>query len=155
MSPAAALEYVRSRRPRVLLAPSQWKVGKIVHLITRWNCILGPCILFQAAYLFDQGGFKVSELYHFSSFQAVQEYQQQRMASKVVYTSGDAVLITKADLEGYHSPCNDNSGKVLAVVPRMARTSPMMARLSCLFASLKVSGNCGPVMRQLTEARAC
>jgi atypical dual specificity phosphatase len=26
MTPAAALEYVRSRRPRVLLAPSQWKV---------------------------------------------------------------------------------------------------------------------------------
>ena len=27
MTPAAALEYVRSRRPRVLLAPSQWKVN--------------------------------------------------------------------------------------------------------------------------------
>lgn len=26
MTPAGALEYVRSRRPRVLLAPSQWKV---------------------------------------------------------------------------------------------------------------------------------
>ncbi|KAF5810893.1 putative phosphoric monoester hydrolase [Helianthus annuus] len=26
MTPIAALEYVRSRRPRVLLAPSQWKV---------------------------------------------------------------------------------------------------------------------------------
>lgn len=26
MTPSAALEYVRSRRPRVLLAPSQWKV---------------------------------------------------------------------------------------------------------------------------------
>ncbi|KAI3447065.1 hypothetical protein Pfo_003730 [Paulownia fortunei] len=111
MSPAAALEYVRSRRPRVLLAPSQWK--------------------------------------------AVKEYQQQRMASKAICTSGDAVLITKADLEGYHSPCNDDSGKELTVLPRMARTRPMMARLSCLFASLKVSGNCGPVMRLLTEARAC
>ncbi|KAL6585870.1 Phosphatidylglycerophosphate phosphatase ptpmt2 [Orobanche minor] len=106
MSPTAALEYVRSRRPRVLLAPSQWK--------------------------------------------AVQEYQQQRTTYKAVCTSGDVVLITKADLEGYHSPCND-----LAVVSRMRRTKPMMARLSCLFASLKVSGNCIPVMRQLTEARAC
>ncbi|PKI49097.1 hypothetical protein CRG98_030549 [Punica granatum] len=27
MTPAAGLEYVRSRRPRVLLAPSQWKVS--------------------------------------------------------------------------------------------------------------------------------
>ncbi|KAK4479110.1 hypothetical protein RD792_014621 [Penstemon davidsonii] len=65
MSPVAALEYVRSRRPRVHLAPSQWK--------------------------------------------AVQEYKQQRMASRLMCTSGDAVLITKADLEGYHSPCNDCS----------------------------------------------
>ncbi|KAL0337334.1 UNVERIFIED_CONTAM: putative dual specificity protein phosphatase DSP8 [Sesamum calycinum] len=111
MSPAAALEYVRSRRPRVLLAPSQWK--------------------------------------------AVQEYQQQRMASKGMSVSGDAVLITKADLEGYHSPCTDDSCKELTVVPRMMRRRPMMARLSCLFSSLKVSGNYGPVMRQLTEARAC
>lgn len=77
------------------------------------------------------------------------------MASRTVCTSGDAVLITKADLEGYDSPCSDNSGKELAVVTRRSSTSPMMARLSCLFASLRVSGNCGPVMRQLTEARAC
>ncbi|XP_047943774.1 phosphatidylglycerophosphate phosphatase PTPMT2-like [Salvia hispanica] len=111
MTPTAALEYVRSRRPRVLLAPIQWK--------------------------------------------AVLEYQQQCMASKTVCTSGDAVLITKADLEGYSSPCNDNSGKELAVVCRRPNTSPMMAKLSCLFASLRVSGNYGPVMRQLTEARAC
>ncbi|GKV06745.1 hypothetical protein SLEP1_g18593 [Rubroshorea leprosula] len=27
LRPAAALDYVRSRRPRVLLAPSQWKVS--------------------------------------------------------------------------------------------------------------------------------
>ncbi|KAL6496552.1 hypothetical protein OROGR_029810 [Orobanche gracilis] len=106
MSPTAALEYVRSRRPRVLLAQSQWK--------------------------------------------AVQEYQQQRTTYKAVCTSGDVVLITKADLEGYHSPCNN-----LAVVPRTRTKPPMMARLSCLFASLKVSGNCRPVMRQLTEAPSC
>ncbi|TMW90323.1 hypothetical protein EJD97_015894 [Solanum chilense] len=109
MTPAAALEYVRSRRPRVLLAPSQWK--------------------------------------------AVQGFKQQRMASSPL--SSDAVLITKADLEGYHSSSDDSRGKELALVPRIARTQPMIARLSCLFASLKVSGGYGPVTRQLTEARAC
>lgn len=109
MTPAAALEFVRSRRPRVLLAPSQWK--------------------------------------------AVQEFKQQRVASSPL--SSDAVLITKADLEGYHSSSDDSRGKELALVPRIARTQPMIARLSCLFASLKVSGGYGPVTRQLTEARAC
>ncbi|CAN4096293.1 unnamed protein product [Withania somnifera] len=109
MTPIAALEFVRSRRPRVLLAPSQWK--------------------------------------------AVQEFKQQRVASSPL--SSDAVLITKADLEGYHSSSDDSRGKELALVPRVARTQPMIARLSCLFALLKVSGGYGPVTRQLTEARAC
>lgn len=77
------------------------------------------------------------------------------MASKAIYSSGDAVIITKADLEGYHSPCNDSSSKELMVVPRTARARPMMAMLSCLFTSLNVSGNSGPIVRQLTEARAC
>ncbi|KAI8553685.1 hypothetical protein RHMOL_Rhmol05G0035800 [Rhododendron molle] len=119
MSPADALEYVRSRRPRVLLAPSQWKM------------------------VFDK--------------QAVQEYKQHRLASTPHSpSSGDAVLITKADLEGYRSSSDEDHKKELAIVPRMARSRPMIARLSCLlFASLRVSGGCGPVPRQLTEARAC
>lgn len=77
------------------------------------------------------------------------------MASKAICSSGDAVIITKADLEGYHSPCNDSSGKELMIVPRTTRTRPMMAMLSCLFTSLNVSGNSGPIVRQLTDARAC
>ncbi|KAA8534900.1 hypothetical protein F0562_029884 [Nyssa sinensis] len=111
MTPAAALEYVRSRRPRVLLAPSQWK--------------------------------------------AVQEFKHWRLATTALSTSGDAVLITKADLEGYHGTCDDNAGKELAIVPGVAKARPMIARLSCLFASLKVSGGFGPVARLMTEARAC
>lgn len=111
MTPAAALEYVRSRRPRVLLAPSQWK--------------------------------------------AVQEYKQHRLASTCQSPSADAVLITKADLEGYHSSCDTVVGKELAIINRVTRSRPMIAKLSCLFASLKVSGGYTPVTRQLTEARAC
>lgn len=34
MTPAAALEYVRSRRPRVLLAPSQWRVCNTDFLVS-------------------------------------------------------------------------------------------------------------------------
>ncbi|GJU79911.1 putative dual specificity protein phosphatase DSP8 [Tanacetum coccineum] len=109
MTPVSALEYVRSRRPRVLLAPSQWK--------------------------------------------AVQEYKHWRSVSRTPASSGDVVLITKADLEGYHSP--SSKGKELAIVPRVARTSPMIAKLSCLFASLKVSSASSPVSLKLTETPAC
>ncbi|KAK1420628.1 hypothetical protein QVD17_22372 [Tagetes erecta] len=108
MTPVAALEYVRSRRPRVLLAPSQWK--------------------------------------------AVQEYKHWRSVSAATSSSVDAVLITKADLEGYNSP---SQGKELALVARVSRTSPMIAKLSCLFASLKVSSVQGPVTLKLTETPAC
>lgn len=111
MTPSAALEYVRSRRPRVLLAPSQWK--------------------------------------------AVQEYSSCSRATIACSPSGDAVLITKDDLEGYHGSYDNNARKQLAMVPKMVKSSPMIARLSCLFASLKVSG--GPVTRRLPvpEPRAC
>lgn len=88
--------------------------------------------------------------------QAVQEFSRRKPATSATHSpSGDVVLITKADLEGYHGTCDDNDGKTLAVVLKMARTRPMMARLSCLFASLKVSGVSGPVTGRLSEARAC
>ncbi|KAJ7969511.1 Dual specificity phosphatase [Quillaja saponaria] len=111
MTPAEALEYVRSRRPRVLLAPSQWK--------------------------------------------AVLDYSKIRPSPTTCSPSGDAVLITKADLEGYHSTCD--VGTELPIIPKVAKARPMIARLSCLFASLRVSGSCVPVNRRLPvpEARAC
>ncbi|MED6132040.1 hypothetical protein PIB30_015616 [Stylosanthes scabra] len=112
MTPAAAMEYVRSRRPRVLLAPSQWK--------------------------------------------AVQKYSKHRSSSLPYSPSADAVLITKDDLEGYHSTCH--AGMELAIVPKVPRkTMPMIARLSCLFTSLKVSGSNVPTSRRLpvSEALAC
>ncbi|GMY36201.1 phosphatidylglycerophosphate phosphatase PTPMT2 [Fagus crenata] len=113
MTPVDALEYVRSRRPRVLLAPSQWK--------------------------------------------AVQEYSKRESSTIACSPSGDAVLITKADLEGYHGNYDGDTGKQLAMVPKAAKARPMIAMISCLFASLKVSGGCGPVSRRLPvpEARAC
>ncbi|XWS69960.1 hypothetical protein CRYUN_Cryun03dG0008300 [Craigia yunnanensis] len=111
MTPAGALQYVRSRRPRVLLAPLQW--------------------------------------------QAVLEYSSLRQPATIHSPSVDAVMITKADLEGYHSTFDDITGKELVVVLRMVRARPIIARLSCLFASLKVSGVCGPVSGRLPEARAC
>ncbi|KAI9128887.1 hypothetical protein K1719_000370 [Acacia pycnantha] len=113
MTPLAALEYVRSRRPRVLLAPSQWK--------------------------------------------AVQNYSKRRPCPRPHSPTGDEVLITKADLEGYHNTFD--AGMELAIVPKGPKTKskPMISKLSCLFASLKVSGYSIPATRRLpvSEARAC
>jgi hypothetical protein len=70
--------------------------------------------------------------------------------------SGDVVLITKADLEGYHGNYDGDSGRRLDIVP-VVKARPMIARLSCLFASLKVSGGFVPEPRRLPvpPARAC
>ena len=97
--------------------------------------------------------FSSSMTNHLSNEQAVQEFKEWRLACVGQSPSVDAVLITKADLEGYQSSGDDTS-KELVIVPKM-RSRPMIARLSCLFASLRVSGGGVPVIRQLTEARAC
>jgi len=111
MTPVAALDYVRSRRPRVLLAPSQWE--------------------------------------------AVEEFSRRQFSTTTLSPSGDEVLITRADLEGYNSPSDySRTGKEVAIIPRM-KSRPMIARLSCLFASLKVSGVSGPVTGQIPETSAC
>ncbi|XP_072977533.1 phosphatidylglycerophosphate phosphatase PTPMT2-like [Typha angustifolia] len=116
MTPLAALEYVRSIRPRVLLARSQWM--------------------------------------------AVQEFNKKKFELPAVRSSptysltGDAVLITEADLEGYGT--DEVVSKDLSVSTyRVAQPRPMIARLSCLFASLKVSGGCSPVSHRLPEMRVC
>lgn len=88
--------------------------------------------------------------------QAVQEFSRRKPADGACSPSGDAVLITKDDLKGYHGS-SDDADKQLAIVPKALKARPMIARLSCLFASLKVSGGCGPVVRRLPvpEPRAC
>lgn len=119
MTPADALEYVRSRRPRVLLARSQWKV--VQEYGKRYsNCGAGE--------------------------------------SKTPSSSPtiDAVLITEADLEGYYGTTQDNACKELGISCRRAvQARPMKARLSLLFASLKVSSGCCTVAGRLPEIRAC
>lgn len=42
-------------------------------------------------------------------YQAVQEYKHRQMAPTSVSPSSDVVVITKADLEGYHSACDDDT----------------------------------------------
>ncbi|KAK6941442.1 Dual specificity phosphatase, catalytic domain [Dillenia turbinata] len=140
MTPDAALEYVRLRRPRVLLHPSQWKAVREYkdRLLVTSTPTAGTSPATAAA----------------NSTCAI-VVAAAATSTTTLSPSNDAVWITKADLEGYHGYCAANSSKDLAVVPKAPRNRPMIAMLSCLFASLKASGSCGAVTRQLSEARAC
>lgn len=138
MTPVASLEYVRSRRPRVLLAPSQWKA--VQNYYKQRSCPLP----------YSPSGDAV-----LTNKDPVQNYNKQRPCPLPHSPSGDTVVITKDDLEGYHS--TSDTSMELAIVPKVPKTKPMIARLSCLFASLKVSGSSVPMTRRLpvSESRAC
>ncbi|PKI49096.1 hypothetical protein CRG98_030548, partial [Punica granatum] len=91
---------------------------------------------------------------------AVQKYSKSQLSpTSSCSAPADAVLITKADLEGYvcSSDGNNNSGMELALVPNATKAMPMIARLSCLFMYLKDSGSLGPISWRLpaAEAHAC
>ncbi|XP_039116330.1 phosphatidylglycerophosphate phosphatase PTPMT1-like [Dioscorea cayenensis subsp. rotundata] len=96
-----------------------------------------------------------------SQWRAVLEYSKLKFESPAVRTRtppssplGDEVLITEADLEGYES--GKDSRKDLNIsLYRSSLAKPMIARLSCLFTSLKVSSSCPPVASQLPEIKAC
>lgn len=93
--------------------------------------------------------------------QAVQNYSKCQSSPTPTPNSpsGDVVLITKADLDGYHNSCD--AGREMAIVAKApkANNMAMVSRLSCLFASLKVSGSGTSVriIRRLpvSEAQAC
>ncbi|GJV29781.1 putative dual specificity protein phosphatase DSP8 [Tanacetum coccineum] len=143
MTPDSALEYVRSRRPRVLLAPSH--EGLTPHSLPPPSSPPSPSF----EYVLKSPPLNPI----FICLQAVQEFKDWRLASTATPSpSGDVVLITKADLEGYSSPSHSEE---LAIVSSSARTRPMIAKLSCLFTSLKVSNGCSAMNMKLTEAPAC
>ncbi|KAK1266244.1 putative dual specificity protein phosphatase DSP8 [Acorus gramineus] len=118
MTPKAALDYVRSIRPRVLLAPSQWRAVQ-----EYWRLVACPVI------------------------------NAPQIPSNS--PSNDVVIITEADLEGYGSSPNDALKQLSISCWTMKSRPAMMARLSCLFASLKVSGSALTVGGRLPEIRAC
>ncbi|KAM7256154.1 hypothetical protein ACFE04_011895 [Oxalis oulophora] len=89
---------------------------------------------------------------------AVEDDSQQQPTTTTCSSAEDAILITKADLEGYPETCEDNSSinsNELAIFPRSLKPRPMMAMLSCFFTSMKVSGVSTPLTGRFPEAHAC
>ncbi|TVU35185.1 hypothetical protein EJB05_17062 [Eragrostis curvula] len=147
MNPEEALDHVRSIRPRVLLAPSQWHAVNAFSTLTTGflptqstNCITNTESYDYHAMEFDceDSGLPLCQV------------MVPRLISPTVCI--DAVVITEADLEGYDAYIDTRKGEVLL---EAVTRKPFMRKLSCLFGSLKLNSNCEPAPSRFTEVRAC
>lgn len=88
--------------------------------------------------------------------QAIHEYGKRRLSTSFSHSSsGDGVLLTEADMEGYSSsPNHDNTRKDLETVPKVSSRWSIIPQLSCLFASPRDSGGYRPVTKRLPMAEA-
>ncbi|XP_065024032.1 phosphatidylglycerophosphate phosphatase PTPMT2-like [Musa acuminata AAA Group] len=169
MTPTAALEYVQSIRPRVLLAPSQWKAVQqysqcklefpAIRSPRSTDLLTGDEVLISEV---DLEGYNVGEDTKDLSISSCKMAEASPTIVKHMTESpigGDEVLITEADLEGYETfmiACEDgslSSTVTTAIVP--ARTRMVMRRLCCLCTSLKSSGGSQAVASRFHEIHAC
>ncbi|XP_020098710.1 putative dual specificity protein phosphatase DSP8 [Ananas comosus] len=169
MTPETALEYVRSRRPRVLLASSQWRAvqeysrHKLEYpaiLSPRPNCcsLTGDEVLITPA---DLEGYGNNE--HSSKDPSLALCRSTSSGHMIATffpaspcsTRSDEVLVTEADLEGY-DPGTDCKDLVVSTTGVQSRSKPLIIRrLSFLFGALKISGVCQPVPARVPEIHAC
>ncbi|KAK1667190.1 hypothetical protein QYE76_055349 [Lolium multiflorum] len=156
MTPEAALDHVRSIRPRVLLAPSQWQAvivfstlstGRLPVQSTNLSCYIEDSKAsipdreiddYSIEFDYEDGGLPLCQV-------------MLPMPSSLT-GSIDAVFITEEDLEGYDMHI-DTAKDVVSW--EVASRKPIMRRLSCLFGSLKLTSNCEPAPSRFTEVRAC
>lgn len=166
MTPADALEHVRSKRPRVLLAPSQWQaVQEYFNRKSEFPALpsrplnrspsSSDAILITEA---DIQGYKTSE--DCSENQAIVLHCPGKVRPTVLShlsssILGDEVLITYEDLEGYDDGLVDEGSKD----PRSktSRARPVVSKLSCFFSTFRISSSClpPPPSNRLQEVQAC
>lgn len=163
MTPDSALEYVRSIRPRVLLAPSQWQAVReynkrkwgyaTIRSPPRTNFSAGDAVIITKA---DLEGYSTTEgnctYRSISSQKGVSRVSSARL-SPINSLVGDEVLITYADLEGYSTADVSKDPSVLSY--GILHSRHMVSKLSCLFTSLKLSSDCPPAASRVAEIRAC
>lgn len=157
MTPEAALDHVRSIRPRVLLAPSQWQAviifstlttGCFPVRITNPNCYLEGS---QASIPHGEIDDYTMEFDYEDSGLPLCHVMLPRQSSPTGCV--DAVFITEEDLEGYDTYI-DTRKDVVSLEVAVSR-KPIMRRLSCLLGSLKLTSNCEPTPSRFTGVRAC
>ncbi|KAJ8483964.1 hypothetical protein OPV22_016449 [Ensete ventricosum] len=158
MTPLEALEYVRSRRPRVLLAPAQWQAvqefsrGKLEHSASQSSDMSDGIIVTEddiKGYSDVDDNFRRTSSCSARPGREAPPTADDPADSNVVTDAGfewnprhslscpsgsDEVFITEADVEGYNEfmdNCNDKSK-----APNQNKiTGAVMRKLSCLFFS--------------------
>ncbi|RWW29748.1 hypothetical protein GW17_00005716 [Ensete ventricosum] len=154
MTPVAALEYVRSRRPRVLLAPSQWQaVQEYSRRKLEFPAIQCPKPTYSLT-----GDEVLITAHDLEGYSAEDDKGQRQSSCKAPWTSTllgeDEVFITDADLQGYEA-FRDACDEKRVLSNQNIRTPLMMRKLSCLFPSLKFSGGKQPIASVLPAVHAC
>lgn len=145
MTPADALEYVRSRRPRVLLAPSQWQAVQeyskrkseypaLQNSVQRSLSLNDPILVTDA----DLEGYATNGD-SINDQMDLLNCSVKGMTAEILPCDSlleEEVLVTEKDLEGYES-CR-----------------PMESKLSCMLSSLKFSSGARPASGPVQEVRA-
>ncbi|KAG8086150.1 hypothetical protein GUJ93_ZPchr0010g7738 [Zizania palustris] len=189
MTPEAALDYVRTVRPRVLLAQSQWQAVKLFSTLST-RCISmessnqtysakagepsstlpASCLQIQSsnqthsarfgeqsaeAFSLDTevDGYRYTAEFNSDHFVLPLRESMLARSSCPSRCSSDAVVITEDDLDGYETYA-DAGNDATTPVDVVARHKPIIRRLSCFLWSLKLTTNCEPPPRRLTEVRA-
>jgi|UniRef100_A0A2N9F0R0 hypothetical protein len=124
MTPDAAYEYVRSIRPRVLLASSQWQaVWEYYHLMVKKAFI---CTHMTDLIMKAPGSAASQDL--------------------VAFDDGSVVVVTESDLEGYDSSLDSGAlgSEIWADFSVICRVrvagQAALARISCLWVGQRISG---------------
>ncbi|KAM0863529.1 hypothetical protein ACQ4PT_044544 [Festuca glaucescens] len=158
MTPEAALDHVRSIRPRVLLAPSQWQAVIVFSTLTTGHL---PVQSTNLSCYVEGSKASVPER-EIDDYSMEFDYEdgglplcQVMLPSPSSLTGSiDAVFITEEDLEGYDM--HIDTTKDVVSWELVTSRKPIMRRLSCLFGSLKLTSNCEPpAPSRFTEVRAC
>ncbi|XP_020575234.1 putative dual specificity protein phosphatase DSP8 [Phalaenopsis equestris] len=159
MTPTDAFEHVRSKRPRVLLAPSQWQaVQEFGKRKTQFPPLSRKCSTASDAILITEAdiqGYKTNE--DCFENQAIILHSPAKfkppVLSQLGFTIGDEVLITYEDLEGYDSIADEASEDRRNKIAGAGR--PMVSKLSCFFSTLKISPSSLFPSNRLQEVQAC
>lgn len=154
MTPEAAYAYVKSIRPRVLLAATQWKVidrgthilcSVLLHPLDSFLCLQAVLEYYHTMVLSTK-----SSLADATSALIPRKVKQVYSGNVVVFDDGSMVVVTRSDLEGYDDDDDSQRSMNVAGNELWAAAADLsmvyrvkvvgqaaLARISCLWLGLR------------------